>query len=859
MRPPKIAIRFLRWFCREDYVEEIEGDLVELFEKEPGRWAPLKFAWRVLKYFRPAFIKSLNGRRINNFYMLNHILLITFRNFLRHKRIFAINLIGLTAGLTSVLLIYMWVQDELSIDQFHVNKDRLFQVKQQSPGPDKTMETFTSSSVLLPGMLETEMPEVEYVIPFRPTPIATVSIGSERVQATGAFAGSDFFKVFSFPIIYGDINTALKDKYNVAISTDLAMRLFGSVTNCIGKPINWDLQRFGGDFVISAVFEKSGKSSESFDFLATHEMFLEKNPMDVSWDSNPIMVNLTLRDGVDVNEFNDKLNKLYKVKRTGSADWEGVRIFVQRYSDVYLYSRFENGKVVGGRIDYVVLFSVVAIFILLIACINFMNLSTARAQSRMKEIGIKKGLGVQRGYLVIQHMGESIALSMIALVLSGIAIIILLPEFSVISGKHLTLNDAWQLFSGAFVITLLTGIIAGSYPAFYLSGFKTVKIMKGQITSSKSELLVRRGLVVFQFGISIVLVIGVVVVYRQLKLVQSWDLGYQKDNVVLIKKQGELNTKLDVFLNQARQIPGVLGASSTGASIIDNTNSSWGHNWEGQQPGGDQLEFSGATINYGLIETLGIEMKYGRAFSDKFNDESTGVIINETAMKQMGITEPIGKWMELFGSKREIIGVTKDFHFQSLYTPLKPQFMMIGPRYTNTIVIRIANGTEVATLDGIKALCKEFNPGIAFEFTFLDDDYKALYFSEQRISALAQYFALVAIILSCLGLFGLAAYSAERRTKEISIRKVLGCSEWRIMRMLSMEFAVMVIASASVALPIAWYFSEKWLGTFAYRSELPISMFIITAIGVLLIALITVGMQAIKTARINPAVTLKSE
>ena len=864
MTPPKFAIKFLRWFCREDYVEEIEGDITEIFEKEwkaSPRRAKVRFSFRVLKYFRPDFIKVFRFKQSQNpFVMLHHILLVAFRNFLRYKKIFAINLIGLTAGLTSVLLIYLWVQDELSIDQFHENKERLFQVRRLTPGPEKTFEVHSSNSVLLPGVLETEMPDVEYAVPMRPVPSATVSVGGDRLPATGAFAGKDFFKAFSFPIIHGDKNSALSDKYNMAISTELAGRLFGSADNCLGKAINWDLRHFGGDFVISAVFEKPSATSEQFDFLLTHEMFLEKNQMDVNWNSNPIMVNLTLRPGVDAADFNDKLNRLYKVKTTGDDDWEGVRMFVQPYSDIYLHNRFENGKLAGGRIDYVILFSMVAVFILIIACINFMNLSTARAQSRMKEIGIKKGIGVQRFELIFQHLGESIIMSTCALLVSIIAVVLVLPVFNEISGKHLTLDDGWNLLMGGFVITFITGLIAGSYPAFYLSGFKPVAILKGRLSSSKPELFVRRGLVIFQFAISIVLIVSVVVVYRQIKFVQSWDLGFHKDNVVLIKRQGELNNQLDTFLSRARQISGVLVASSTGASITDNTNSSWGHSWEGQ-PAGDenQLEFGGATINYDLIEALGIEIKYGRSFSEEHADEMVHVILNETAVKRMGMTDPIGKWIELFGTKREIVGIVKDYHFQSLYANLKPQFLLISPQNTNTIVLKIAKGSEEATLESVKKLFKEFNPATPFEFTFLDDEYQALYFSEQRISTLAQYFALVAIVLSCLGLFGLAAFSAERRTKEISIRKVLGCSEWRIMKMLTIEFTSMVILAAAIALPVAWYYSEQWLGKFAYRSELPLWLFVATGTVVLLIAVLTVGMQAIKTARINPAVNLKSE
>jgi putative ABC transport system permease protein len=534
-------------------------------------------------------------------------------------------------------------------------------------------------------------------------------------------------------------------------------------------------------------------------------------------------------------------------------------MFIQKYSELYLHNRFENGALVGGRIDYVILFSIVAIFILLIACINFMNLSTARAQSRMKEIGVKKGIGVMRRTLVFQHLTESVVMSMCALFISIVAVVLILPEFNTISGKQLTLYNSWDLLSGAFVITLLTGLISGSYPAFYLSGFKPVDILKGRFTSSKPEVFVRRGLVVFQFAVSIILIIGVAVVYRQLKFIQSWDVGFRKENIVLIERQGELNNRLEAFLDRAREVNGVLAASSTGASITDNTSGSWGHKWEGQPAHAEEFEFSGAAINYGLIEALGIEMKDGRSFSKKYATDEQNVILNETAVKRMGITEPVGKWMEIFGTKREIIGVVKDYHFQSLYTNVKPQFLLAVPERTNTIVLKLQAGSEVSTLEGIKLLFKEFNPAMPFEFKFLDDEYQVLYSSEQRISTLAQYFAIVAIVLSCLGLFGLATFSAERRTKEISIRKVLGCSAWRIMRMLTLEFSLMVLIAAAVALPIAWFYSGQWLGTFAYRSDLPLWLFVATGVTVLAIAILTVGMQAIKTARINPAVSLKTE
>jgi predicted permease len=787
--------------------------------------------------------------------MIRHIFLISFRNFLRNKQIFVINLVGLAAGLTSVLMIYMWVNDEMSIDQFHKNKDRLYQVRRHTPLPDNAFSTHSSNSVLLPETLKKEMPEVEYVVPFRGPDEATVSVGADRIRTAGAYVDDDFFKAFSFPLILGDVNSVLSGKYNAAISAELAVKLFGSTENCIGKSMKWDAERYGDAFVISGVFEKPAQTSETFDFVMNYEIFETKNPMDVSWDSNPITVNVVLRPDVDVSAFGEKLKNLYIAKRFVNEKFNGDTMFLQKYSDIYLYNRYENAVLAGGRIDYVILFFVVAIFILLIACINFMNLSTARAQTRTREIGIKKGMGARRTSIIFQHIGESIIISAGALFLAIAVIILLLPAFNEISGKQLGLADVGKLWMSAFAIALVTGILAGSYPALYLSGFKPVEILKGKLPASRGEAFIRKGLVVFQFSISVMLTVGVVVVYRQLDYIQSRDLGYNKENVVLIRKQGELSKKLDEFLERTRQTPGVLAASSSGSSITNNTNLAWGFEWEGQKPGEEETEFSGNTVNYDYFEALGVEMKYGRAFSSQYSNEESKIIINETAMKAMNMTDPIGKWMDVYG-KREIIGVIKDYHFQSLYETVKPQFFLLGSRFTNTIVVKVAGP---GLLESIKALVKEFDPALTFEFTFVDDEYQALYASEQRVSRLAQYFAVVAVILSCLGLFGLAAFSAARRTKEFSIRKILGCSEWRIMRILSLEFISLVMIASLIALPLAWQYSEKWLQTFAYRSSLPLWLFVATGVLSLTIALIVVGLQAIKTARINPAVTLRAE
>jgi putative ABC transport system permease protein len=864
LQPPHTALKFLRWFCREDYVEEIEGDLTEIFQKQaeqsPAK-AKRKFILSVIKYFRPEFIKSFKTNHYTNpAAMFRHNVLITYRNFLRYKSSFLINLIGLSTGLASVLLIYLWVMDEVSIDRFHEKDNRLFQVMRNTPGALNTIETHGSNSNLLPPALEDEMPDVEYVVPMRPMGASIVSAEKNYVKATGAFAGKYFFDAFSYEIVQGSKEKLLSAKYAMAISDELAVKLFGSVEKSIGKSVIWSMEHFGDTHTVSGVFRKPARSSfHEFDFFVTHEAFLGKNRMDNSWDSNPILTFLTLKPGVNSVEFNVALNKFYLSKRKGNPDWVADSMFIQRYSDLYLYSHYENGKQSGGRIDYVILFSVIALVILSIACVNFMNLSTAQALRRIKEVGIKKTIGVQRRTLIWQHLSESMLMSVISLVVAAILVFLFLPQFNDITGKQLSLAQSGEVFFGAIVVVILTGLISGSYPAFYLSGFRPAVVLKGKLNTSLGEVFVRKGLVIFQFCISILMIAGVVIVYRQLDFVQSKKLGYEKENVILVQKQGNLNRDLESFLTEAGNMTGIENVSSIGASITDNTNGSWGHGWEGQKPGEERVQFSGATINFDLIETLGMKMKEGRSFSRKFSQEDMKVVLNETAVRKIGMSDPIGKWFELWGKKREIIGVVKDFHSQSMYEEILPMFFLCSPENTRTIVLKISKGEEKRTLIKLEALYKKFNPGIPFEFKFLDDEYQALYQVEQRVADLLEYFASIAILISCLGLFGLAAFTAERRTKEIGIRKILGCSELRIATMLSGDFSLLVLISTAIALPLSYYLADKWLSRFAYRIELEWWFFAGAALAALLVAWFTIGTQTFRAARINPTQCLKQE
>ncbi|MDN5213462.1 ABC transporter permease [Fulvivirgaceae bacterium BMA12] len=862
-QPPKWAIRFLIWFCRDDLSDAVLGDLQELYErrrKKIGkRRADWLFIWNVLQFLRPFAFKhqTKNSSKLIPIDMFRHNLLLTYRNFKRYKSSFFINLIGLSTGLASVLLIFLWVNDEMSFDKFHEKNHRLYQVM-RNIGEENNIRTRESNSDLLATALAEEMPEIEYAVPVsRVISRGILSSSQKNIKADGQFVGKDFFNTFSFTLIQGDRNQVLQDKYSMVVSNDLAVKLFGSPKKAMGQTVSWDHKIFGGSHVITGIFQKpAGNSTEVFDFLATHALFMEKSPMDVSWHSNPVYIYLTLKQGIPVDPFNDKIADFIKTKNKRSKE----KLFLRRYSDKYLFDHYENGRQAGGRIDYVILFSAIALFILVIACINFMNLSTARASRRLKEVGIKKVVGARQQSFIFQYGGEAMLLSFISLTSAILLVFLFLPQFNFITGKALSIELDWNLIFGALIITVFTGFVSGSYPALYLSRFKPSEVLKGKLKTSAGQLWTRRGLVIFQFSISILLIVSVVIVYKQIDFAQSKHLGYEKDNVITFEKQGRLNESLASFLAEAKNISGVVNATALNGSITNNNSGSGGHSWEGQSAHLPSITFTSTTVGYDYIETLGMEMKEGRSFSRKFaNEEEAKIILNEKAVKMMELSEPVGKWVKLWGTKREVIGVVKDFHFQSLYKEIRPMFLLCDPGHTTTIVVKINAGFETTTVKKLEELYHLYNPDIPFDFKFLDDDYEALYRSEQKVADLSRSFAGIAILISCLGLFGLAAFTAERRVKEIGIRKILGSTSLGIVRLLLADFTNMVLIAIVVALPVSYLIAKSWLNGFAYKISLEWWFFIGAGLMVLVIAWSTVGIQAIKAARVNPVKCLKDE
>jgi len=790
--------------------------------------------------------------------MIKQNILISFRSIKRNKSSFFINLIGLSTGLACFLLIFMWVHDELNIDKYHKKDSQLYQVLYNLQKPDGIL-TIEQTPGLLAKALSDEMAEVEYSTAVVPTSgkfggDGILSFNNKEVSAGGLFADKNYFNVFSATIIQGDKNQALADKNSIVISEELAGKLFQTTDNVIGKTVEWDHERFKRTFTISGVFENyPSNSTIRPDVIFNYDLYLEINPNIKKWGNITPLTYLILKKGTSVESFNKKIAGFIAAKNPGSK----VILSIQKYSQRYLYGKYDNGVQVGGRIEYVRLFSIIALFILIIAFVNFMNLSTAKASGKLKEVGIKKAIGSNRKTLIIQILEESLLVSFMALVISMILISLLLPQFNAITGKQLHLSFRSNTILFALFITVLTGLLSGIYPALYISGFSPISVLKGKLKSSTSELWIRKGLVIFQFSLSVILIVGFLVVNNQIELIQTKNLGYNRDNVLCFRTKGDLINDISTYMSELKKIPGVVDASNMYGSIANGFGATNSISWDGQTEE-QKIFFPNQEVSYNFIETLGIEMKEGRSFSSEFNNEGQKVIFNEAAIKLMGYKDPIGKFIKYGGENWQIIGVTKNFHFKTLYEDLEPCFLRFSLDGKN-IIVKIKAGAEVATIVKLKEFYKKFQPKYPFEFSFLDTDYQALYESETRMASLSRYFAGIAILISCLGLFVLSTYSTERRIKEIGIRKVNGARISEVLFLLNKDFVKWVVIAFIIACPIAWYAMYMWLQSFAYKTELSWCVFALAGIVAVAVAVLTVSWQSWRAATRNPVESLRYE
>ena len=865
VKPPKLATWLLESFCSYDYLSTAKWDLEELFQEHiriegiwRAKWLYLKEALGIVVYL---FFKGKSQYSTNKTAMLKHNIIISLRGFKRNKGTFLINLFGLATGLASAILIYLWVADETKIDGFHEKDHRLYKVMQNHVRPDE-ISTDIRTPIPLASSLKVEMPEVEMALTMRRGAEGIVNVGETNIKANMVFAGRQLFNLFTFPLIRGNKERAFTNAKSVAISASLAEKLFGKVDDAVGKSIRLNHSTYKGPLEVSAVFENIPfKSTLQFDMVLDIELFTTKYQWAVDWNGDEAETFVLLTEGASVKSVNDKIRKYLELKEP--EDRKESQLFLQKYSDIYLYGEYKDGQPIAGRASYTRLFTYIAIFIVLIACINFVNLSTAQATQKMKEIGVKKTLGSDRSALVTQLLTETIVMSLISVLIAMFLVTLLLPNFNDLVSKELELQLNWVDSLVILGLTLLVGICAGSYPAFYISGFKPMAVLRVSTlgiskTKSFSETFVRKSLVIFQFSMSLIFVIAFIVINRQVTFVQTTDIGYDRDDLIQFNMKPGYGYVPKTFLAALENITGVVSATNmTSGSIVGNPGQGGGFTWDGQTPE-QEISFGRPQVGAGFVETLGIKLLEGRDFSNEFGDEASKLIINKATADLMGFENVVGAMVMDSDEPKQIIGVVDNFNVHSLREDILPTFIRYFPNGAS-VMLRLTDGIEQETIAKIADYYNEVHTDFPLEYTFVDQQYNDLYQSERRVAKLSTYFTIIAIVISCLGILGLSSFTVRKRRKEIAIRKLHGSSVNAIMRLLSVEFIKVIVVAIIIGVPASYYLVSNWLDGFAYRIGLNASYFMLSGAGMILIALLTIMTQTAKSAKINVAESLRTE
>jgi putative ABC transport system permease protein len=781
--------------------------------------------------------------------MLKNYLKIAIRNIQKQKFYALVNIIGLTIGLTSVILIVLYVNDELSFDKFNKDYDKIYRVVENQYYSGQPVFPVAVTPGPLAPSLKKDFPEISLATRARFN-TDRFEYGNESIKETGMYVDKDFFHIFSYKLIKGNAESVFNQLNAIVIDEKLAEKYFPN-----SDPIGQSIKLNGSDeMIVTGVISNVPKNSHlQFSYLMSTDRLRTKwGEMDVQWGDNTLYTYVKLNSKAKFKELNEKLKD--QIKK--NAEESVTDIYLQPISDIHLGAVYFTADVDGkGSIIYVEIFSIVAIFILLIACINFMNLATARSVKRAKEVGLRKTVGASRFQLVSQFLGESVLMSLVATVMSVLLVDILLPFFNNLSGKSLEF-ELLNTGEGLKILILLvgsaivTGIIAGSYPALFLSSFQPAMVLKGQ--KVKGGGLFRKVLVTVQFTVSIILLIGTITVSNQLDFIQNKNLGLNKDHVIYTS----MSDNHEIFRDELLSESGILSIGFSNSHPAYVYNSTSGITWEGANPDESILMHLQA-VDHGYIPTMQIELIEGGNFTDEITD-SSAVIINESALRIIGFDDPIGAKLKA-GGDYTIIGVAKDFHFKSIHQPIEPLVMFSNKEILDRTLIKIGGENVMESVATIKTQWGKLNPAKEFSYSFLDDDFNDLYKSEERTAKLFGYFSVLAIIISCLGLFGLSSFMVEQRTKEISVRKVMGASMRSLFYLVSKDFTMLVLFAFFISIPISWYFMNAWLDSFAYRISLGLSVFIISGIIALLVALLTVSYQSLSVAKANPAKALKSE
>jgi len=861
-QPPKIASWILNCLAVSGEEYSLLGDFEEEYHEMVREIGTAKArSWFWMQAFRsiPSFTKHKVYWSIQ---MFKNYMKIALRNIKRHKGYSFINIFGLAAGIACCILIFLWVQDEFSYDKFHDNGDNLYLVGTHQRLGSRTATSSGTPPALGPAFKE-EYPEIVNSARFCNGPHALIfAYGEKRFRELTEAVDSSLLEMFTFPLIQGNPESALKEPYSLVMTERMAQKYF-KTDDALGKIIRVENKH---DFKVTGVLKNLPRNSLlQFDFLIPIQ-FLEEhwnapNHLD-TWYNFSFTTFVQLNENASLEEVSQKIAG--RIKQGYPKD--DATPFLRSYTKLYLH-----GLAGGGRIVRVRMLSLIAIFVLLIACINFMNLTTARAGNRAKEIGMRKVTGALRRDIIKQFFGESLLMAFISLVLAVGVVLLLLPVFSTLTGKELVLDLSHNLALtlGLLGVTLLTGLIAGSYPALFMSSFQPVKIMKDASGIGSKSSLFRKILVVLQFAISVTLIIRTLVVYKQLEYMRTSDLGFNREHLVYIPVNGALKQHYEAAKQELLQIPGITHASLTSRTPLSFGSSGSGWDWEGKGADLDPM-VRYFCCDYDFIDTFKMQMVQGRFYTTELtpapSPQSLQLVINEEFARIIGKENPVGMRLSRGPYNATIIGVIKDFNYWPLYYrsgPLVIFYKTYNPapdhHYYRYIFVRIRPDNIPQTISNIKEVYTKFNPEFPFTYRFLDDDYDRLYRSEEQAGAILRNFAVLAVLISCLGLFGLASFLAEQRTKEIGIRKVLGSSVHGIIVLLSKQFLKWVAVANIIALPIAWYSSYAWLQNYPYRTGTGVWIFILTACMTLVIALVTVSYQSIKAARANPIDSLRYE
>ena len=795
--------------------------------------------------------------------MFKNYLKIAWRNLIKSKFYSIINILGLAAGMAVAMLIAFWIWDEVTYDKYHINHERLAQVMTTFIDNDGKMGTGQAVCMPIGNELSTK-----FGSDFKNISMASwnfghvLVVGEKKITASGMWVESNFPSMFTVRMLKGNIN-ALSDPSTILINASLAKTLFGDA-DPINKMIRLDNK---DNYKVAGVFEDLPHNTTLYDaklFLPwkkyiTTEQWLKDAA--TQWNNHSWQAFVQVADNIDMDKETQKIKDVVMVHKNAKTDGreQAVLFPMDKWR---LYSDFKDGKAAGGRIQFIWLFSIIGVFVLMLACINFMNLSTARSEKRAKEVGIRKTVGSVRSQLINQFLSESVLVAFISFVFSIIFVVLLMPMFNRLADKNIQLPWSnvyfWII---ALTFTFITGLISGSYPALYLSRFEPIKVLKGTFRVGRFASLPRKILVVIQFTFSIALIIGTIIVFKQIQFAKNRPVNYRNEGLITVMMSTpDLYGHYDAIRSDLLATGVVDNMAESSCPTTGVWSNQIGFKWQGMDPN-SLPSFGTISVSDDFGKTIGWHIKEGRDFSKEFATDSSSMILNESAVKLVGMKKDIvGQTIQWDGKNFTVIGVIKDMIMESPYKPVTPTIFVYDPNWANVITIAIKQGAPVKTaLSKIEVVFKKYNPGAPFDYTFNDEDYSKKFADEERIGNLATFFTILAIFISCLGLFGLASFVAEQRKKEIGVRKVLGASTYNLWRMLSKEFALLVFISCFIAIPLAWYYLNGWLKQYDYRTTISFWVFIASGVGALAITLITVSFQAIKAALANPVNSLRSE